>query len=317
MYPMLKEGVELGTFTYEGAPEKHYFISNPDGEEFELSPELFRMLMGADGTHPLPVPPRMLHRLKRNGLVTTSRFVFQGLVNRFILFPVGRRGRRMRAVCGVVNGLLPLVAPVAFAAGMAARAFWGGGYYGFIMPLYAALLLLSIALHEAGHMAAAIAYGYEVTEVGILLLGIFPAGAYVAHRDRKGVAARQRMQLSLAGIECNLLLAGVSLLLSVAVEPLSFTFLLTAYANMVLAAINVLPGKGLDGELALSAAFEVESIYAVAGRCLRSGKARRRLRRAGFAGAACLAIFAATYLATGLVTLLAVADILILVLQVL
>ena len=53
MYPMLKEGITIGTFSYEGSDETHYFVENGEGEEFEIRYELYRALVHADGTKPL------------------------------------------------------------------------------------------------------------------------------------------------------------------------------------------------------------------------------------------------------------------------
>ena len=42
MYPVLKEGVSIGTFQYEGSDTTHYYIENADGEEFEISHKIGR-----------------------------------------------------------------------------------------------------------------------------------------------------------------------------------------------------------------------------------------------------------------------------------
>ena len=76
MYPVLKEGVSIGTFQYEGSDIAHYYIENADGEEFEISHRLRDALLQADGTRPLNLPnngSRVLPKLKRLGLVRTSR----------------------------------------------------------------------------------------------------------------------------------------------------------------------------------------------------------------------------------------------------
>ena len=48
MYPVLKEGVSIGTFQYEGSDATHYFIENADGEEFEISRRLKFTSTGED-----------------------------------------------------------------------------------------------------------------------------------------------------------------------------------------------------------------------------------------------------------------------------
>lgn len=127
-------------------------------------------------------------------------------------------------------------------------------------------------------MTAGLAYGYDLYDVGILLLGIFPGRQpMVSHGDKKDTAKGAKIQFSLAGIEANLLIAGICLLLAVQGVPCSPTLLATAEINIVLAAINLLPTAGLDGESALSAVCGVKNISVTAKRWLTS-KQRRRER---------------------------------------
>ena len=85
------------------------------------------------------------------------------------------------------------------------------GYY-FSWWLYYGLLVCSLALHEVGHLVAGLAYGYKISDTGILLLGIIPIGAYVAHEDKKDASRSEKVQFALAGVEMNLLIAGICLL---------------------------------------------------------------------------------------------------------
>ena len=146
-------------------------------------------------------------------------------------------------------------------------------------------------------MTAGLAYGYDLYDVGILLLGIFPVGAYVPHGDKKDTAKGAKIQFSLAGIEANLLIAGICLLLAVQGVPCSPTLLATAEINIVLAAINLLPTAGLDGESALSAVCGVKNISVTAKRWLTSKQRRRELLRAGLPGLVWLSVFALVRLA--------------------
>lgn len=45
MYPVLKEGVSIGTFQYKGSDTTHYYIENADGEEFEINRRLWDALL--------------------------------------------------------------------------------------------------------------------------------------------------------------------------------------------------------------------------------------------------------------------------------
>ncbi len=314
MYPVLKEGVSIGTFQYEGSDTTHYYIENADGEEFEISHRLWDALLQADGTHPLDLPDdgrRVLPKLKRLGFVRTSRFVRDdGIFNRFILFPIGSQSPKTRLICKAINAALPLVSALIFAIGVYLLRSSGTdiGYY-FSWWLYYGLLVCSLALHEAGHLAAGIAYGYKISNTGILLLGMIPIGAYVAHGGKKDASRSEKVQFALAGVEMNFLIAGFCLLMAMQFYSLSLVLVSVANINVVLAGINLLPALGLDGESALSAVCGVNSISKVAKKLLLNKNRRKKLLRSGFSGYACYCVLAITMISKVILWLLICLDV--------
>lgn len=314
MYPVLKEGVSVGTFQYEGSDTTHYYIENTDGEEFEISHRLWDALLQADGTRPLNLPnngSRILPKLKRLGLVRTSRFVRDdGIFNRFILFPIGNRRRNSSLVYKAINAALPVVSVLIFVISIYLMKSTGAvtGYQ-FNWWLYYSLLVFSLALHEAGHLVAGLAYGYKISDTGILLLGIIPIGAYVAHEDKKDASRSEKVQFALAGVEMNLLIVGICLLIAIQNYSLSLVLVSVANINVVLAGINLLPASGLDGESALSAIFGVNSISDVAKKSLLNKRRRHKLLHSGFPGYACFCIFAITMISRVVLWLLIGLDI--------
>lgn len=181
--------------------------------------------------------------------------------------------------------------------------------YHFSWWLYYGLLICSLALHEVGHLVAGLAYGYKISDTGILLLGIIPIGAYVAHEDKKDVSRSEKVQFALAGVEMNLLIAGICLLMAMQYYSLSLVLVSVANINVVLAGINLLPASGLDGESALSAIFGVNSISEVAKKWLLNKKRRQKLLRSGFSGYACYCVFAFTMISKVILWLLIGLDI--------
>ena len=314
MYTVLKEGVSIGTFQYEGSDTTHYYIENIDGEEFEISHRLWDALLQADGTRPLNLPnngSRVLPKLKRLGLVRTSRFVRDdGIFNRFILLPIGSRSKKTRLICKAINAALPVVSALIFAISVFLMKSNGTatGYH-FSCWLYYGLLICSLALHEVGHFVAGLAYGYKISDIGILLLGIVPIGAYVAHEDKKDASRFEKVQFALAGVEMNLLIAGICLLMAMQYYSLSLVLVSVANTNVVLASVNLLPASGLDGESALSAVFEVNSIGEVAKKWLLNKKRRQKLLRSGFTGYACYCVFTFTMISEVILWLLIGLDI--------
>lgn len=309
MYPVLKEGVSIGTFQYEGSDINHYYIENADGEEFEISHRLWDALLQADGTRPLNLPDngrRILPKLKKNGLVRTSRFVQDdGIFNRFILFPIANRMQASRLVFKAINAALPAVSILIFAIGIYATASEGeDSGYNFSWWLYYGLIALSLAFHELGHLVAGLAYGYKINDTGILLLGIIPLGAYIAHEDKKDATKAEKMQFALAGVEVNLLIAGICLLLATQYYQWSLTMLSVANVNVILAGVNLLPASGLDGESALSAVCGINSISEVARKWLTNKNHRQKLLRAGLPGYACFCVFSITLISKVILWLL-------------
>ena len=297
MYPVLKEGTTMGTFRYRDSADEHCYIENEDGEEFEISPTVWKALWKADGTRPLDLPGggrEMIPLLKELGLVRTSRFVREdGVFNRFVLFPVRNGEHRRYAPARAVNAILPAASVLLFALGIIlavpGRIVTGGS----LDPwLYGGMLAASIALHEAGHLAAGRAYGYRINDTGLLLAGIVPIGAYVSYEEKDTASRKEKIQFSLAGIEMNLLLAGLCLITARLCSSVALTMLLTAAVNTILAGLNILPISGLDGESALSALLEVESISEIARRCLTDRRCRREMFRSGPAGFGCACLFA-------------------------
>lgn len=308
MYPMVKEGVSIGTFEDDDSGVTHYYIENSNGDEFEISHRLWLALLDADGTKPLDLPDqgkRILSALKRHNLIQTSRFVRdKGILNHFIIFPFSNKFCGNPA-CKVINAVLPVVAILVLFLGVCFKICYGAPTgYDFNWWLYYGFAVVSLALHEAGHLVACLAFGFKVRDTGILLLGIIPIGAYVEYDNKPDAPWKEKMQLSLAGVEVNLLLAGICLLLSISDYPLSFTMTSVAKLNVVLAGINLLPAPGIDGELALSALFGVNSISEIAKEWLADKKRRKKLRHSGFPGCICLCIFFFTRFAKVLIWLL-------------
>ena len=309
MYPVLKEGVSIGTFRYENSDTTHYYIENADGEEFEISRSLWNALLKADGARPLELPDNgrcMLPELKRLGLVRTTRFVQDdGIFNRFILFSISNRMRDSRLVFKAINAALPVVSILIFAIGIYVMVSEGERSDCEInWWIYYSLIALSLAFHELGHLVAGLAYGYKISNTGILLLGIIPLGAYVAYENKKDATKAERIQFALAGVEVNLLIAGFCLLLAMQSYQLSLTLISVANVNVLLAAVNLLPSSGLDGESALSAALGIRSISEVARRWLTNKKRRQKLLRAGLPGYACICLFSITFISKFILWLL-------------
>ena len=309
MYPRLKDAVSLGTYTGED-PSKvtSYFAQNASGQEFKISKELYQALLCADGTHRLNVHAdqrKLIRLLKKCDLITTSRFISGDILNQFIVVPLGQRVRTLRPLCRIIATILPVLSFLALAAGIVLRMYYPlSEAHDMNMAIYYGAILLSITMHEFGHFTTSVAFGYETEHAGLLLLGIFPIGAYVSFLERERKNYRHMLRISLAGVEMNFLIAGLCLLLDVLAYPQSLTFFCIAIMNLVLAVSNLLPVSGLDGEAALSSVLQVNSIGKAAERFFFNNRGREKFLHSGLPGIACCALFSLTYVAKTLMVLL-------------
>lgn len=310
MHPRLRDGVSIGTFTYKGSPEKHYFVENEHEDQFEVSYRVYKELADADGTHPLRISKSLLRRLKKDEILTTNRYVFDGIISRFVLIPFGKSIARFQPICRIINAVLPFLAVLLFAI----SAFLKQKHNHYSISelnvfVYYLLILVSLTAHEYAHLISGLCYGYRFTEMGLLLLGILPVGAYVAHIEKKKVARLARLQFSLAGIEANVFIAAVLLLLSIIPSSLDTTLVMAANINILLAILNCLPASGLDGESALSTLLGIDSIGKYTKLFLKNKHFRKRLFTSGTAGYACTAVFAINLISSVLVGLLMIRDV--------
>lgn len=310
MHPRLRDGTSLSVFTFKGSLEKHYLVKNEKGRKFEISYRVFQELKHADGTHPLHIPTELQKRMKKYEILTTNRYVFDGILSRFILIPLGKNIKRFRPICCWINAFLPVAA--ALLIGFALFLKQRNGYSstgGLNSLIYCLLIIISLWFHEMAHLVSGISYGYRFTDMGLLLLGIIPVGAYVSHYEKKQARRLERLQLSLAGVEANVLTAAIFLLLSMKASSLDTTFVMTANINILFALLNLLPAFGLDGESALSALLGIESISESSKQFLKSRKFRQRVFQAGAAGYVWTAVLALNFISSAVVGLLLICEV--------
>ena len=131
--------------------------------------------------------------------------VYYGLT----LVTFGEGVRKARPLCRLLNAALPAGSVLTFLTG-AALLFWQNSdrvpVDNYSLLLFYALVIVSMFMHEAAHLIAAVAFGYPVSEAGVIFyLKILPACLYVGHGRKKNATKGEEIQLALAGIEANLL----------------------------------------------------------------------------------------------------------------
>lgn len=151
-------------------------------------------------------------------------------------------------------------------------------------------MLVGIVMHEMGHMISCLGYGGRVFEIGVMLQFLLMPGAYVLMNESNIKKRMRRVQVSAAGIEMNLVLTAVFLILSARFEILSGFFLGAAIQNVFLALLNLTFVDGFDGMAIMSELLGVECIISKAKRITKNRLRRNKLKKDGISGNMTIAI---------------------------
>ncbi len=150
-------------------------------------------------------------------------------------------------------------------------------------------LAVGIILHEAGHFTAARCYGAYVFEAGAGLTHYMPC-FYVVIDDTPVKRVLQKVQIDLAGIEMNLLVTGIMLLLASTTGSAGIFFFGAAMSNSIMCLMNCLGCFGLDGMNVICELLGAKSAAFTAREIVGKKELRQGLRRKGITGAAELAV---------------------------
>ncbi len=142
--------------------------------------------------------------------------------------------------------------------------------YAHILLGYIFGLLVGMFVHELSHVTACLAYKGSWLELGVMWSGLFP-GAYVMLDTSKIKNKLQKAQINLAGVEMNLLLAGIFFMLASSwssqqsfIYEFSGAFYFAGFQNVFLALLNMTFFQGLDGEHTISDLLGKESVVKAA-----------------------------------------------------
>lgn len=126
---------------------------------------------------------------------------------------------------------------------------WAGapGYAQWLFAgVFAALLYLSVLVHELAHAMTARRLGYQVSRIVLWVLG-----GYTIYERPRGAAGREAA-IAASGPAATIVIAVVSGVLGVALgsvvpEPVVLVLEALCFGNAVMAVYNLLPGLPLDG----------------------------------------------------------------------
>lgn len=143
--------------------------------------------------------------------------------------------------------------------------------------------LAGITLHEIAHTVACLGYGGKVFEIGAMLRCFIP-GAYVLMNVRNIKNRMHRVQISAAGVEVNIILFSIFLILAVENNVLSGFFYGASICNLLLALVNLTFAEGLDGMTIIGELLGIEDLVEEANNVVKSKAKRNTLINKGMAG---------------------------------
>lgn len=251
-YPQLN-----GWLLYKKLDENNYEVKDCRAStfyKFDIDEiRFFRQLDGKTDPYSIDTPMceleirRLLRFLKQNEITRSSRIQKSFLSLNISLFKI-KCSKRGRKIAFALNFLLMISFLPVFVFGLSFLLNYSTqlNIQGFEIITGSIFgMLVGLLLHEVGHALAAAGYKAHLFEAG-LIIGL-TSGAYVA-LDYDNIKRRcRRIQILGAGVEMNLLLTGVSCILSVFIYSQSSFFFAIAWVNFVLAVINMLCISGLDG----------------------------------------------------------------------
>lgn len=122
---------------------------------------------------------------------------------------------------------------------------WTVSRYWAVGAIASLLLFASVLAHELGHSVVAQSKGIPVRSITLFIFG------GVASIERESERPGDEFQIAIAGPVVSVLIGGVSLALLLLVNSLPAAVAATldylAWANLILAAFNLIPGYPLDG----------------------------------------------------------------------
>lgn len=286
--------------SYEQEDEKRVKVTDHITEEvYVFDVEEVRYIIMLDGkTNPYCIETylsnveidALIEKLDEYGLLKESRLMTSGGTTTLTLTEfVWTPGKK--AFAKLCNNILIVSWLPIFVIGIIvfAKNFFGIEFryewLGYIIGLLSGMLF-----HELGHAFAGASYGAGVYELGVLVMYYLMPGAYVI-LDEKTVKNRlKRVQIMAAGIETNILLTGVFLILSVVFPALGGMFLVAAVQNVFLAFLNMTFIKGLDGMRVMSELLGIEDMVEKSMNVVFSRKRKRRIKEKGLQGRATVAV---------------------------
>ncbi len=294
-YPMLSNRI---TTEYNEADDTYIINDYLLDERYTLDWFLAEFALQLDGkTHPYDVDrtiptdtvDEMLDKLRSYDLLRERRFEYLGLGRILFSLIIFRKHksnvRPARIICFFLNWLLLIsfLPMLAFGAYSFHDRFVTGD---FLITGLIVGTMIGLVLHECCHAISCCGYGGTVHEAGVMVSYFIIPGAYVMINTSDIKNRLRRAQVNAAGVEMNLLIAGLSLYLASVYYDIGGFMLGCAIANGFTAFINLSCTFGLDGEHILGNLIGDDNFLSNSFTTVTGKYYRRILSRKGISGRA-------------------------------
>lgn len=231
----------------------------------------------------------ILSELTEKNVIRTGRFLNKSLVQILITLWQPKFNDVHRIFAFFLNGLLMIsILPLSvFSVHTFITDFNDLDFEYIFIGLFAGTVA-GIVVHEFGHAIACLGYGGRVFEVGIGLQYLIPC-AYVLINEKNIKNRLRRIQVSAAGIEMNIILADICMLIAANMKNVSGLLVGMIIQNIFLAIINLTFINGFDGMAIMNELLGVDNFVEKAKKLSKNKSKKKELAKIGFAGKATIA----------------------------
>ncbi len=230
--------------------DTYHLYNNLTDISLVMDAEDYAFFIKLDGkTDPYSISPyredvaEFLDYLYSERLIRSHRFETDSLLFLFSIWTPKTKGW-LEKNASILNDCLIYMAPTSLLFGIL---LWEtstdfsivSGWMGWILGT-----VIGVFFHEIGHCIAVLAYGGKVYEIGLGIAYLMPL-AYTAMDANRIRGRLKRIQVSLAGLEMNILLIGIFMMLS-RIHP-SFALETAAMTNVFLVVMNLVGNVVVDG----------------------------------------------------------------------
>lgn len=232
----------------------------------------------------------VLEELEYYDIIRCKRFLSKNIFNLLVTLWKPKSTKTLRLIAFLINfvfliSFIPLIV----------IAIWRflNSPFDISMDYYFSGLLFGVVsgmvLHETAHFVACLGYGGSVFEIGVMLRYFIP-GAYVL-MDVKNIKNKMhRIQVFAAGVEMNLILSSIFLILALEINSISGFFYGASICNVMFAFINLTFAEGLDGMTIIGELLGVDDLPGKAKGIVKNKRLRIALMSKGVTGKCIVAL---------------------------